>query len=256
MLCIGTAGYSYDDWIGPVYPPGSKKGEMLEHYTREFTFSEINSTYYAIPNKYVMFNLDKKTPAGFEFVVKAHQSMTHKRDATAEIYSKFLEALHPLRESGKLGAVLAQFPYSFHFSRQNMEYLARFRAALEDIPVCIEFRNQQWMNDKTFAYLKQEQLGFVCVDEPNIRGLVKPVVTATTDIGYVRLHGRNAAQWYDHKEAYERYNYLYTEDELKEWVPRIRQLAADVTRLYVSFNNHYQGQAVKNARQMRDLIGK
>lgn len=254
MLLIGTAGYSYQDWIGPVYPEGIKKGEMLEHYAREFKFTEVNSSYYSMPNKYMMWNMVKKTPEGFQFVVKTHQSMTHRRDAGKEVYDSFREALLPLIESGRLGGVLAQFPYSFHFNRANIEYIRTMSGHLNGIPVAVEFRNGKWVNDQTFELLRREGLAYVCVDEPDINGLVRPVTTLTSGIGYVRFHGRNADRWYDHRESYERYNYLYSEEELAEWAPRIKELEAKAAKVFVSLNNHYQGQAVKNARMLRQML--
>ncbi len=254
MILIGTAGYSYPDWVGPFYPEGIKKSEMLAYYAREFMFTEVNSTYYAMPNKYMTWNLAQKTPEGFQFVVKTHQSMTHQRSAGQDIYAQFKDSLQPLAEAGKLGGVLAQFPYSFHYTRANLEYLKEMTGYLAGIPAAVEFRNQKWLNDKTFAFLKAQGLAYVCVDEPDIKGLVKPVTAVTAGIGYVRFHGRNAARWYDHKESYERYNYLYSEEELAEWVPRIRELEAKAQKIFVSMNNHYQGQAVRNARMIREKL--
>lgn len=254
MILIGTAGYSYPDWVGPVYPEGTKKSEMLEHYAREFMFTEINSTYYAMPNRYMMWNLVKKTPEGFQFVVKTHQSMTHQRTAGKEVYDQFKESLQPILEADKLGGVLAQFPYSFHYTKANLDYLKWMAGNLEGIPVAVEFRNHKWISEDTFRFLAGEKLAYVCVDEPDVKGLVKPVTAVTTGIGYVRFHGRNAAQWYNHKESYERYNYLYREDELAEWAPRIRELEAKAKKIFVSLNNHYQGQAVRNARMIREML--
>ncbi|MHB9093952.1 MAG: DUF72 domain-containing protein [Eubacteriales bacterium] len=254
MILIGTAGYSYPDWVGPVYPEGIKKGEMLEYYAREFMFTEINSSYYGMPNKYMMWNMVQKTPAGFQFVVKTHQSMTHQRTAGKEAYGQFREALQPVVEADKLGGVLAQFPFSFHCTKAHMEYLKWFAGQFAGMPVAVEFRNQKWVCDETFDLLAQNGLAYVCVDEPDVKGLVKPVTAVTAEVGYVRFHGRNAAKWYDHKESYERYNYLYSEDELAEWTPRIREMEAKSQKIFVSLNNHYQGQAVRNARMVREML--
>ncbi|PKM80211.1 MAG: DUF72 domain-containing protein [Firmicutes bacterium HGW-Firmicutes-14] len=254
MIYVGTAGYSYQDWIGPVYPEGTKKGEMLEYYAREFMFTEVNSTYYSMPNKYMMWNLAQKTPEEFRFVVKAHRSMTHERSASKEDYDRFMESLQPLAESDKLGGILVQFPYSFHCSKSNIEYVKWLAGCLEGVPAAVEFRNERWINETTFEALRRAEIGYVCVDEPDIKGLVKPVTILTSGIGYVRFHGRNEVKWYNHKESFERYNYLYSEEELSEWVPRIKQLAAKAERVFVSLNNHYQGQAVRNARMVREML--
>ncbi len=254
MIFIGTAGYSYRDWIGPFYPEGMKNSEMLAYYAREFMFTEVNSTYYAMPNRYLTGSLVKKTPAGFQFVIKAHQSMTHQRFAGKGEYALFRESLQPIVEAGKLGGVLVQFPYSFHFTTANRDYLKRLAGEMAGLPVAVEFRNQKWINQETFVLLRNEGLAYVCVDEPDLQGLVRPVVAATAGFGYVRFHGRNAARWYDHKESYERYNYLYSEEELAGWVPRLRELEAKTGKIFVSLNNHYQGQAVRNARMIRELL--
>lgn len=254
MILIGTAGYSYDDWIGPVYPKGTKKGEMLEFYSKEFKFTEINSTYYAMPNKYMVWNLVQKTPEDFQFIVKAHHSMTHKRDAGKKEYEEFLTAINPLMEAGKMGGILAQFPFSYHFTKANVEYLKWFAGHFEGMPVAVEFRNQNWINDISFQILTNAGLSYVCVDEPDIRGLVEPLSRVTAEVGYVRFHGRNADKWYNHKESYERYNYLYSTEELGEWVPKIKEMELKAKKIFVSLNNHYQGQAVRNARMLREML--
>ncbi len=254
MIFVGTSGYSYPDWVGPVYPLGIKKGDMLEHYAQEFGFTEINSTYYGMPNKFMMWNLVKKTPEQFQFVVKTHQSMTHQRSAGKMEYGQFLDAVEPMREAGKLGGVLAQFPFSFHCTKANVEYLKWFAAHFEGLPLAVEFRNDKWVREGTFELLRKQGLGYVCVDEPDIDGLVKPVSVVTGDTGYVRFHGRNAVNWYQHKESYERYNYLYSQAELAEWVPRIKEMELKAKKIFVALNNHYQGQAVVNARMIREQL--
>jgi len=214
----------------------------------------VNSSYYALPNKYMMWNLVKKTPEGFQFVVKTHQSMTHRRDAGREVYAQFMEALQPLAEAGKMGGILAQFPFSFHCTKANAAYLKWMAGHFEGIPLAVEFRNQNWLREETFTLLRRLGLAYVSVDEPDVKGLVSPAAVFTAGMGYVRFHGRNAAQWYDHKESYERYNYLYAEEELAEWTPRIRELEAKARKVFVSLNNHYQGQAVRNARMIREML--
>jgi uncharacterized protein YecE (DUF72 family) len=162
--------------------------------------------------------------------------------------------MEPLVERGMLGCVLGQFPWSFKATPQNREALEQFRAALPELPVVIEFRNSGWVSEETFALLRELEMGFCCVDEPRLKGLMPPVVQATSPIGYVRFHGRNAAKWWQHEQAYERYDYLYTEDELAEWVPKIRELAEETERTYLFFNNHYEGKAGQNAQMLARLL--
>lgn len=254
MFYVGTAGYSYEDWVGVFYPAGTKKRDMLELYAREFPFAEINSTYYHMPGRNMIEGVVAKTPPGFRFAVKAFRQMTHARDGGKETFTRFAEALTPLVESGKLAFVLAQFPYSFHNTSENRDYLKMFRELMPGLPVAVEFRNQRWVCWDTFELLRKEGLAFVCVDEPGLKGLVKPVAVVTVPPACVRFHGRNAARWYEHRQPYERYDYLYSEGELREWLPRLAALREKAGEVYVSFNNHYRGQAVANARMIREMI--
>lgn len=254
MLHIGTSGYSYDDWVGPVYPPGLAKRDFLAYYASEFSTVEVNSTYYAVPSPRTLAAMEAKTPADFRFTVKAHQDMTHKRADNAAVFAAFKAAMEPLVQTGKLACVLAQFPFSFHATDPNRQYLAETCERLAPLPVVAEFRNREWLTDRTFAGLRRLGIGFCCVDEPRLPGLIPPVAEATSDIAYVRFHGRNAAKWWEHKEAYERYDYTYRAEELAEWVPKVRSLQEKARDVYLFANNHYQGQAVDTARQLKLLL--
>jgi uncharacterized protein YecE (DUF72 family) len=251
---IGTSGFSYDDWRGHFYPPALKKSEMLPFYARRFDTVEINSTYYGIPHPATMHQMSLKVPEGFEFVVKAHADMTHADRFRPEAFTQFREALAPLRDAGQLGAVLGQFPWSFKRTREHEAYLATFREELPDIPLVVEFRNVEWMADETLDLLRSLALGFCCVDEPKLKGLMPPIAAATAPVGYVRFHGRNYKKWWQHQHAWERYDYLYSASELEEWVPKIEQVARQTDKTYVFFNNHHEGQAAQNARQLADLL--
>ena len=156
-------------------------------------------------------------------------------------------------ETGKLVCLLAQFPYSFHFTEENLNYIKRLRQMFEGYEINVEFRNQEWIKGDVFNALKQENLGFVCVDEPGLRGLIKNVIAVTSKTAYLRFHGRNAANWYVGEGA-ERYNYLYSTDELSEWVSRIHELKDNSQAVLISFNNHPVGKAIQNARMLMDLL--
>ena len=195
-----------------------------------------------------------KTPSGFLFTVKASRELTHEREGNAEAFVKFGRALTPLVERGKFGCVLAQFPYSFRPSPENREYLRTFRGLIADLPVVIEFRNARWLTPETAALLEENGLGFCCVDEPRLKGLVPPVAKATGNVAYVRFHGRNAEKWWHHDEAWERYDYSYSEEELAEWVPKIRDLDAKAKHTFLQDSNPVKGQAVDTARQLRLLL--
>lgn len=255
MIYIGTSGFSYDDWKGRFYPERIAKKDMLSYYAAMFKAVEINSTYYAIPPITTFATMDAKTPDDFRFAVKAHKDMTHTSDASDESFLAFLRSIRPLRDSGKFGCMLAQFPWSFKPTPENIDRLCEFRERVGDLPTVIEFRNSAWVNENTFALLRDLDLGFCSVDEPRLKGLMPPVAAATSAIGYVRFHGRNAAKWFKHDQAYERYDYLYSEEELNEWVPKVRDIESKTTQTYVFFNNHYQGKSVRNAAMFAKMLG-
>jgi len=254
MIYIGTSGYSYDDWVGPYYPSDLPKQEWLSFYAQEFQTSEINFTYYRVPNPWTLERMEKKTPEGFIFTVKATQQMTHEREDNKKVFAEFCAALRPLLEADKFGCVLAQFPYSFHNSQESREYLRVFRERMGELPTVVEFRNREWISPQVFDLLRELSLGFCCVDQPRLKGLIPPIAEATGPVAYVRFHGRNAAKWWQHKEAWERYDYSYSDEELEEWVPKLRKLDEATDNTFVFANNHWQGQAVQTARQLRMLL--
>lgn len=254
MIYIGTSGFSYDDWVGPYYPPNLSKNDWLSFYAKEFNTLEINYTYYRIPTAKTLAGMARKVPDGFLFTLKTPQEMTHTRDAVAALFPQFIEALKPLTDQKKFGAILAQFPSSFHHTRENVEYLKDFRDCLLDLPIVVEFRNAQWLNDQTFAFLREHKLGFCCVDEPRLKGLLPPIAEATSQVAYVRFHGRNAAKWWQHEQAYERYDYTYSKEELDEWTPKIQNLNQLAETVFVFANNHYRAQGIDTARQLRLLL--
>ncbi len=252
---VGTSGFSYEDWKGPFYPEKCPKGGMLSFYTSRFDTVEINSTYYAIPGPRSTEGMVRKVGEGFQFTIKAHQDMTHNREKAAEALPRFEEALRPIASAGKLGCVLLQFPYSFHDTPANRGFLEFLVEKLSLHRVVVEFRNRAWINDGAFALLRKLGAGFCCVDEPRLRGLPPPMAEMTSEIAYVRFHGRNAAAWWAREKAAERYDYLYKPEELSEWVPRIRTLSEKALKVFVFFNNHARGQAPANARMMREMLG-
>lgn len=249
---IGTSGYSFADWKDTFYPANIEKGKMLDHYVRYFQTVEINTTYYRIPHPAVMHNMVKKAPKGFDFMVKVPQSFTHRRTDIDNDVQAFSEAIKPMAEHGRLAGLLAQFPYSFKFSEDALDYISLCRDAVQPHPLYVEFRHNSWVNRKMYDRLKAEQIGYVSVDEPALNGLLAPDFFTTTNTGYLRLHGRNAAKWWNGGEL--RYDYNYSEDELSEWRHKISKSKSKFNKLYVYFNNCHGAQAAGNARSFQKLI--
>ncbi len=254
MIYVGTSGYSYDDWVGPFYPARTPKSAFLGLYAQRFSSVEVNYTYYRMPTAATLEAMAQKVGPTFRFVVKATGELTHERSGREEAFAEFRAALQPLVERGQLGGVLAQFPYSFKPTEATRAYLGVVREQLPDLAVIVEFRNSAWVNPRSFDLLRSLGLGYCCVDEPRLTGLMPPVAEVTAPPAYLRFHGRNAARWFEHDEAWERYNYLYTRDELADWAHKLRALASVGTEAYVFFNNHYNAQAVQNAGLFVELL--
>lgn len=257
MLLVGTSGFKYKDWKGVFYPAGTPDGDLLPFYSTVFSAVELDFSYYRMPSARTMQALERKTPEGFLFAVKAHKSMTHEPMLPEELdkaFGEFRASLEPLDNSGKLGCVLLQFPWGFRPGLKEKEYIRYSRRKMGDVPLVVEFRNAEWLTESTFRLLRDLGVAFCAVDEPRLKGLVPPVITATSNLGYVRFHGRNAAKWWRHKTPSERYDYLYSEEELQEWVPRILSLSEKTGRTLVFFNNCHEGKAGINARRMKDML--
>jgi len=253
MIHIGTSGYSFKDWKGTFYPVKITSAEMLEFYSRHFKVVEINATYYAILKPRIFENMAERTPEDFRFIVKANSGMTHERTDNESVFHQFEDSIQPLVEAGKLKGILAQFPWSFKNDERNRKYLRTYKDRLPEYPLIVEFRHISWITEPLFGFLRELGISYCAVDEPNLPGLVPPKVMITTDPGYVRFHGRNEKTWWA-GDSSQRYNYLYSEQELKEWVPKIKQLAASTQETYVFFNNCHAGQAAKNAKTMQDML--
>jgi len=254
VILIGTSGFSYKDWVGPYYPPKLPQKDWLTFYAREFKTCELDFTYYRLPEARTLERMAAKVSTGFLFTLKAPRELTHERTDNEAAFAQFVAALTPLLEAGKFGCILAQFPYSFHANRTNRDYLGFLRQHLGDLPVVVEFRNAGWLTPENFAFLRENRLGFCCVDEPRLKGLIPPVAEVTAETAYVRFHGRNAQKWWQHDEAWERYDYTYSDEELAEWVPKIKSLDQRAERTFIFANNHWQAQAVGTARQLRMLL--
>jgi len=254
-VVLGTSGFSFADWVGTFYPPGTRRTDMLARYAESFRAVEVNATYYRIPPPSTMEGMVRKTPDGFEFLVKAHQSMTHEKAAPdAATFAAFLAAVAPVQAAGRHRGVLLQFPWAF---RPTLEARARLDLLAEQLapagPLFVEFRHVSWVRERVFRYLDERGMGYCSVDEPALPGLVPALARLTGDVGYVRFHGRNAQTWWG-RGGGDRYDYDYKPEELQSWVTKIRALAEKASKVYVFFNNCHAGQAARNALLMRDML--
>ena len=268
-IFIGTSGYSFADWVGPFYPPGTRPGDFLSYYARHFDAVEVNSTYYRIPSPAAIAQMERKTPPGFRFMVKVNQAMTHERSLQAGLVRDLRAALEPLKAAGKYEGLLAQFPWGFRRTPENESHLAALRDSLAGEPLFIEFRHASWALPDMQERLRGKRLGFCAVDEPALASLMPPVAWVTAEDAYVRFHGRNAKNWWGNRPAataadaspreagaasVDRYDYDYRADELKEWVQKVRELAGQARRTYLFFNNCHAGHAARSAKLMQELL--
>jgi uncharacterized protein YecE (DUF72 family) len=285
VVRIGTASWTDKTLLeSGWYPPEvSTPEQRLEYYAGQFPLVEVDSTYYTPPSERNARLWAERTPAGFTFNIKAFSLFTqhptkvsaiykdvrpdtdkrnvYLKDLDAgvvdEIWARFLSALSPLAESGRLGAILLQFPHWFVIGSRNREYLLRCQERCAPYPVCIEFRHESWMSEhnrqETTDFLRSHALPYVCVDMPQgYRSSVPPVVEVTAPLSVVRFHG-HSRQW-ESKNIYERFGYRYDGAELKHWVGPVQKLAEDSDQVHVLFNNCYRNYAQVNARELIDLL--
>jgi uncharacterized protein YecE (DUF72 family) len=261
VIRVGVAGWDYDDWRGPVYPDPAPRGfDPLAWLAGWFDAIEVNSTFYR-PAATAAVRSWMARVAGrpdFRFTAKAWRRFTHERTAFDAADVRAARAgLDLLHEGGLLGAVLLQFPWSFKRDEATREWLREVTTAFRGLPLVLEVRHASWDVPAFHASLAEHGIGFVNVDQPMFRGSLGPSAVATARVGYVRIHGRNVKDWFRAGATRdERYDYLYAPDELAPWVERAREVAASprVTDVYVVTNNHFGGQEVVNALQLRSMI--
>ncbi len=254
-ILLGTSGFSYDDWRGEFYPQDMNNKDFLEFYALHFKIVELNFSYYRIPDADQSRQMIEKSGGKLEFVVKAFRQMTHEISDSSlkDVLKLFMDGIYPFMEAGRLGTILLQFPQSFHYVPENRIYLKSLIESLLPCPVSVEFRQKEWLKDSVYKTLEDLGAGFVCVDEPPLPSLIPSVIISTSDWGYIRFHGRNSRDWYG-TDSRTRYDYLYSEEELKDWVPKIRKLAERTKKLFVFFNNHAKAQAITNAKMLINLL--
>ncbi len=265
-ILIATSGYSYADWVGPVYPAGTDKRDFLPLYARRFPFTELNFTHYREPTAEGLRQIADKVPSTFRFVIKAHRGLTHDREAGWERGAeRFLEALKGFQaldgferetDTGpdRLLGILLQFPFSFHYADVNRRYLASVADALKPARLFAEFRNDEWDRLSVWNELEKRDIGLVIPDLPRLDRLPNMTPRLTSSYGYIRFHGRNAVNWWKGTNI-TRYDYRYSQGELGDWVEPVKELAAKAEAVIIAFNNHFAGQAVENAEEFMALLG-
>ena len=261
MIRFGVAGWDYQDWWGKVYPAEPPRGfDPLAYLTRYFDTIEINSTFYRPATARSAASWAKRVARNpnFKFTSKLWQRFTHQRDAawSADEVTLVQEGLKPLADAGRLGCVLAQFPWSFKRSDQSREWLDDVLRAFSALPLAVEVRHSSWNVPEFYASLAECGVGAVNIDQPVFKHSIQPGARVTAGVGYVRLHGRNYENWFrDDAEPHERYDYLYSASELTPWLERIHEVAERARETYVITNNHYAGQGATNAAMLRKLYG-
>jgi uncharacterized protein YecE (DUF72 family) len=252
---IGPAGWSYPDWKGQVYPTPPPRGfDLLSYLAQYFDAIEINSTFYRIPDakttqRWVARVADHPD---FRFTAKLWQGFTHEGTASAEHEAAFRHAMAPLQEAGKLGAVLMQFPYRFHYTAENRTLVQRLADAFRDDPLVLEIRHRSWNRAEVFAWLETLGVGFCNIDQPQVSYGIGLTHVVTSPVGYLRLHGRNAAMWFaEDASAAARYDYRYPAEELEELIEAVEVIRQRARDTYLITNNHFRGQAALNALELR-----
>lgn len=257
LILTGTCGYDYPEWRNVFYPQGLPREEFLMYYAARFSALELNYTFYRMPLEQQMRGIIKKSGGRLKFSIKATRTMTHEVTSDWETQaSLFKEAVFPLLKDNLLSCVLFQFPQSFHYEKDNRIYLDKLLSSFSDIPSVVEFRHNNWLNDRVYEGLNRRNTGICLCDMPalkNLPGFV-PIVTGTT--AYIRYHGRNAQNWYGSagSNGSERYRYLYSPKELTEAVPVIQSLATRSRLVHVFFNNHPGGAAAVNALSLQEML--
>jgi uncharacterized protein YecE (DUF72 family) len=251
---IGTSGFSYKDWVGPFYPEGLQKSEFLSYYARRFSFTELNFTYYRMPGAATLERMASKVPEGFRFTVKAPGSLTHQREAGwREDCTQYRKALEPLQDTGALAGILMQFPYSYHYTPENRSYLDALTEEIGDLPLFVEFRNDEWDRESVLEGLHNRSVGVVVTDHPALPRLPGLKRAVTGQQAYFRFHGRNKANWWT-GDSTSRYDYLYSKEELEERLPDVLRMKQQSRQLYIAFNNHHKGQAAQNAFEFAEML--
>jgi len=287
---VGTCSFTDKGFDGPFYPIGLKPAERISFYAGHFNVVEIDSSYYALPSERNSNLFAQRTPDDFLFHFKAFGLMTKHRVQTKSLgralltrlppghdkpfiehpstdllkltFDMFYSALYPLKLAKKLGMILFQFPPYFTKSNANKDYILQCREWMRDYHIAVEFRHKSWVQESevsdTMQFLRSSGLTYVSVDEPQFPNgtTIPPIAEATTNIAYIRFHGRNTVNWFKKGiTVAERFDYLYSNQELSEWVPKIKELANQTDQVHLMFNNCMNTYPIQNARDITDMLG-
>jgi uncharacterized protein YecE (DUF72 family) len=263
LVRVGPAGWSYQDWKGIVYPKDTgSKFDQLAYLAKYFDVIEINSSFYRPPSDKTSRSWIRRVGHNndFKFTAKLYQVFTHDRNkVTAKDERDYRSGIDPLADAGRLGAILMQFPWSFKNTPEDRQYLDSLINRFDEYPLVVEVRHSSWNVAEVYRSLEARGIGFCNIDQPQFSRSIKPSALTTSPVGYVRLHGRNYENWFaefsdDSRARAERYNYLYSPQELEPWVDRVRTIASQSLETYVITNNHFQGKGVVNALEIEHLL--
>jgi uncharacterized protein YecE (DUF72 family) len=258
MIRVGPAGWAYKDWKGIVYPEKRPRGfSELEHLASYFDTIEINSSFYGAPRAAAAKQWVQQVVhnANFQFTAKLFHSFTHERKPAPQDEQQFKDGIGPIIEAGRLGALLLQFPWSFKNEPENRQHIIDLQKRFREYPLVLEVRHGSWMEDAVLDLLAELGVSICNIDQPLFKRSVKPTALVTAPVGYVRLHGRNYANWFSKKaDVRERYDHLYTPQELDPWIDRTKQIASEADNTYVVTNNHNLGKAPVNGLEIRAVL--
>jgi uncharacterized protein YecE (DUF72 family) len=256
IIRVGPAGWSYKDWKGIVYPSAAgSRFDPLAYLAKFFDTIEINSSFYRPPSPSTARSWVKRVAENpkFKFTAKLYKRFTHERgEATEQDREACREGIDPLADADKLGALLIQFPWSFKNTEESRDYLAGLLDAFKEYPRVVELRHSSWNKPAVYESLERRGVGFCNIDQPLFARSIGPSALSTAEVGYVRLHGRNYGNWFsDRANAADRYDYLYSLEELEPWIDNVKAVAARSRETYAVTNNHFEGKAVVNALQIK-----
>ncbi len=278
MIRVGPAGWDYRDWEGIVYPAPRPRGfDRLGFIAGLFDAVEINATFYRHPDPRQAASWARRVSdrADFRFTAKLHRSLTHppgreagaggppapsvdpSMDSTNATVSaaSYRNGIAPLAAAGRLLAVLMQFPQSFDHRTRHRDHVESLAGLLRGLPLVAEFRHRRWDRPEVLEHLRRLGIGFCNIDQPDLGSTMPPTGHVTSPIAYVRLHGRNAANWFRRSaRPFERYDYLYTMEELEPWIARVEEMAKSAEQVVIIANNHYRGKGPANGLMVKSAL--